>query len=50
MALHIKKSQSTVLLVAKKMCLQFSSGLFVAEVVVLHALSQPVPRPQLTCM
>ena len=44
MALHIKKSQSAVLLVAEKMCLQLSSELFVAEVVVSHVERQPVPQ------
>jgi len=43
MALYIKKSQSAVLLVAEKMCLQFSSELLV-ELFVAEVERQPVPQ------
>jgi len=44
MVLHIKKSQSAMLLITEDMCLQFLSELFVAEVVVSHVERQLVPR------
>ena len=44
MVLHIRKSQSAMLLVAENMCLQLSSEVFVAEVVASHVERQPVPQ------